>query len=91
MSTFVLSNLSQMALDQVIDEYRRTPEEKGHENLGRMLVAMYRNQAHPARMLHLIAQFAETAPEDIEPLTLLAWAMSEEDLGLLQAIQNEVN
>lgn len=80
MSAYTLPPHSEQALEKVLDEYRQLPTDISYENLGRMLVAMYRQRTHPARMVHLILQASslEAQGSDIEILTILAWASAED-------------
>jgi hypothetical protein len=80
---FYLPDFSSLQLAQVVAETRRLAEEPGEftpvvcERLGRVLIAMYGEQAHPARMFHMIAQVAECEGPDVDLLLPLAWAASE--------------
>jgi len=84
---YTISDTSQKALALVLHEYNEMGvsdevDPLQCEKLGRMLIAMFREHTHPARMFHLIAQVAEgfepsNEPVDVEMLTHLAWAMAE--------------
>jgi hypothetical protein len=77
---------SSLQLAQILVEYDRlgeTPEEATPEvceRLGRILLAMYNEHAHPARMFHMISQVADSENPDVLLLLPLAWAASEGNL-----------
>lgn len=88
---------SQQQLDRVLDKFKeleQNPEAdpQFYTDLGRMLMAMFRCQTHPARMFQLLLQAAQVDGEDsqIEPLTLMAWIMAENGLHELPS-DGEIN
>jgi hypothetical protein len=77
---------SSIQLAQILAEYARLKEKPDDpspivcEHLGRVLLAMYNEQTHPARMFHMISQVAESQNPDVFLLLPLAWAASEGNL-----------
>jgi len=82
-----LSDQSLQSLARVLHDARPdspdTPDAKTCEDLGRMILSMYRNMAHPVRMFRLISQVSDSPNPDVEALTPLAWALAEAGPQLL--------
>jgi len=81
MTFFFDDSSSQLA--QVVAEADRLAEDPREfspavcEQLGRVLLAMYNEHAHPARMFHMISQVADSEKPDVALLLPLAWAAAE--------------
>lgn len=80
------SESSSLQLAQILVEYDRLEEDPGEttsqvcERLGRVLLAMYNEHSHPARMFHMISQVADSESPDVFLLLPLAWAAAEGNL-----------
>jgi hypothetical protein len=74
---------SSLQLAQVEAEAERLAEDPREfsaavcEQLGRVLLAMFNEHAHPARMFHMVSQVADSENPDVTLLLPLAWAAAE--------------